>query len=90
MVPFSKGSSALTMPTAWRTEARLCWACLLYTSRQIMTIDRDVWQQEILSHEELFLKLYNRLPKELHFIRELTISSLWRAPEHWEVKRENA
>ena len=58
--------------------------------RQIMTIDRDVWQQEILSHEELFLKLYNRLPKELHFIRELTISSLWRAPEHWEVKRENA
>jgi phosphoenolpyruvate carboxykinase (GTP) len=51
---------------------------------ELMTVDRDAWMCEILSHEELFMKLYDRLPKELIFIRELTISSLWRAPEHWE------
>ena len=52
----------------------------------LMRIDREVWQQEILSHDELFFKLYDRLPKELIFIRELILSSLWRAPEHWEVQ----
>ena len=51
---------------------------------ELMTVNREAWMTEILSHEELFMKLYDRLPKELIFIRELTISSLWRAPEHWE------
>jgi phosphoenolpyruvate carboxykinase (GTP) len=50
---------------------------------ELMSIDRGAWQRELLSHEELFMKLYNRLPKELLFIRELTLSSLWRSPEHW-------
>jgi phosphoenolpyruvate carboxykinase (GTP) len=51
--------------------------------RELMTVDRDIWQRELLSHEELFMKLYDRLPKELLFIRELIISSLWRSPAHW-------
>lgn len=51
--------------------------------RELMAVDRLEWQHEILSHEELFIKLYDRLPKELIFIRELTLSSLWRSPEHW-------
>ena len=42
-----------------------------------MSIDQDLWKQEILSHEELFIKLYDRLPKELMFVRELLLSSLW-------------
>ena len=50
---------------------------------ELMSVDRDVWQQELLSHEELFAKLYDRLPKELLFIRELILSSLWRSEEHW-------
>ena len=53
-----------------------------------MTVDRDLWQQEILSHEELFIKLYDRLPKELLFIRELNLSSLWRSPQHWGAAEE--
>jgi phosphoenolpyruvate carboxykinase (GTP) len=39
---------------------------------------------EVISHEELFIKLYDRLPKELIFIRELILSSLWRSPGRWE------
>jgi phosphoenolpyruvate carboxykinase (GTP) len=50
---------------------------------QVMSIDRDTWQQEILLHEELFIKLYDRLPKELLSVRDLILSSLWRMPEHW-------
>jgi len=55
---------------------------------ELMSVDRDVWQQELLSHEELFVKLYDRLPKELLFIRELILSSLWRSPEHWGLSPE--
>jgi phosphoenolpyruvate carboxykinase (GTP) len=52
---------------------------------ELMSVDREEWNAEILSHEELFIKLYDRLPKELLSIRDLTLSSLWRSPEHWEV-----
>jgi len=54
----------------------------------LMSVDRDIWKQEILSHEELFIKLYDRLPKELIFIRELMLSGLWRSPEHWGLAPE--
>jgi phosphoenolpyruvate carboxykinase (GTP) len=29
--------------------------------------------------------LYDRLPKEMTFIRELLLSGLWRSPEHWDL-----
>jgi phosphoenolpyruvate carboxykinase (GTP) len=48
---------------------------------RVMSIDKELWKQEILSHEELFIKLYDRLPKELLSIRELLLSSLWSEPE---------
>ncbi len=54
----------------------------------LMSIDRDVWQQELLQHEELFLRLFDRLPKELTHIRELIRSSLWRSSEHWGLAPE--
>jgi phosphoenolpyruvate carboxykinase (GTP) len=51
----------------------------------LMAIDRGAWVGEVQSHDELFAKLYDRLPKELIFTRELILSSLWRSPEHWEI-----
>jgi phosphoenolpyruvate carboxykinase (GTP) len=54
---------------------------------ELMAIDRNQWVGEILSHEELFMKLYDRLPKELIFIRELMLSSLWRSPGHWDFDK---
>ena len=42
---------------------------------KIMTVDREPWKQELLSHEELFAKLYDKLPKEFYFMRELLLSA---------------
>jgi phosphoenolpyruvate carboxykinase (GTP) len=56
---------------------------------QVMTIDREKWKQEVLSHDELFVKLYDRLPKEMIFIRELILSALWRSPEKWNVPQDD-
>ena len=52
---------------------------------QAMSIDRDDWNREILSHDELFIKLNDRIPIEMRAIRDLTLSALWRSPEHWEM-----
>ncbi len=55
---------------------------------KLMEVDREAWKQEILSHEELFEKLYDRLPKEFVLMRELILSSLWRSPAKWELVHE--
>jgi phosphoenolpyruvate carboxykinase (GTP) len=44
---------------------------------EVMSVDRDQWSQEVLLHEELFIKLYDRLPKELRSIRDLLMSNLF-------------
>ena len=48
---------------------------------KVMHLDRDLWLKEIASHDDLFFKLYDRLPKEMTFIRELLVSNLWRSKE---------
>ena len=48
-------------------------------------LDREDWDREILSHDELFIKLNDRIPREMVAIKDLTLSSLWRSPEHWEM-----
>jgi phosphoenolpyruvate carboxykinase (GTP) len=52
---------------------------------ELESINREVWKKEIVSHEELFVKLYDRLPKEFLYMRQLILSALWRSPEHWEI-----
>ncbi|MCS7039468.1 MAG: phosphoenolpyruvate carboxykinase (GTP), partial [Anaerolineae bacterium] len=68
------------------------WTGLEHFTREqfnaLMAVDRREWIQEVLSHEELFLKLYDRLPKEMIFLRELLLSALWRSPEKWDLAPE--
>ncbi len=66
------------------------WTGLNFTQEdfnKVMTIDKEAWKNEILSHEELFIKLYDRLPKEVVAVRELLLSSLWSEPE-WMDRHE--
>ncbi|MFD3164168.1 phosphoenolpyruvate carboxykinase (GTP) [Herpetosiphon sp. NSE202] len=80
---------AIESPIGWMPRYQdLDWSGLNFSEEQfheLMSVDRDDWNKEILSHEELFIKLYDRMPKEFLSIRELILSSLWRSPEHWEA-----
>ena len=49
--------------------------------KEAMQISRDEWRREVLLHEELFEKLYDRLPKEFFHMRQLILSGLWRSPK---------
>lgn len=79
---------AVESPIGWMPRYEdMCWDGLDYSKEkfsELMAVDRQLWMIEILSHDELFMKLYDRLPKEMIFIKELMLSSLWRSPEHWE------
>ncbi len=55
---------------------------------QLMAIDRDAFQQEVASHDDLFVRLYDRIPKEIIFLRELILSALWRSPAQWGLAYE--
>ncbi len=60
------------------------WRGLDFSREQfesVMHIDRDLWLKEIAMHDDLFFKLYDRLPKEMTYMRELLVSNLWRSPE---------
>jgi phosphoenolpyruvate carboxykinase (GTP) len=66
----------------------LDWRGLDFSREQyaeVMSVDPELWRSEVMSHEVLFNKLYDRLPKEFGHMRELTLSKLWRVPQKWEV-----
>jgi phosphoenolpyruvate carboxykinase (GTP) len=66
----------------------LDWSGLDFSREQfheLMNVERSDWEREILSHEELFVRMYDRLPKEFLAIRELLLSNFWRSPDHWEL-----
>ena len=80
---------AVESPLGWMPHYEdIDWTGLEGLTREkfyeLMSVDRDVWKDEVISHEELFVKIYDRLPKEFLHIRELILSGLWRSPEHWE------
>jgi len=94
IVQRTKGrSSAVECPIGWRPRYRdICWDGMeSYTREQfneIMNVERELWKQELLGHEELFEKAYDRLPKEFFFMRELLLSALWRSPENYNLAPE--
>ncbi len=56
--------------------------------KELMAVDSEAWKAEVMSHQELFERLYDRLPKEFVLMRELILSSLWRTSEKWELASE--
>ncbi|MFO8030020.1 MAG: phosphoenolpyruvate carboxykinase (GTP) [Cyclonatronaceae bacterium] len=84
---------ALESPLGWMPRFKdLDWRGLEdFTEEEfndLMSVDSEIWKQEVLGHEELFSKLYDRLPKEFLFMRELLRSSLWRSPSKWGMEPE--
>jgi phosphoenolpyruvate carboxykinase (GTP) len=67
-------------PIGWvPTYGDIPWQGLAFAREkwdELMAIDRKAWLQEIIGHEEFFLGLHDRLPKELVYERELLICRL--------------
>ena len=84
--------AAIESPIGWMPRYEdLCWDGLDFpreTFLQLQTVDREQWKAELLSHRELFERLYDRLPQEFLWMRELVLSSLWRSPEQWSLEPE--
>jgi phosphoenolpyruvate carboxykinase (GTP) len=83
-------TGAVESPLGWMpTEGQIEWGGLDQSVRnnfrQAMRLDREDWVRELLLHEELFIKLYDRLPKEFVLRRELLLAALWRSPEQWSL-----
>ncbi len=85
-------AGAVESPIGWMpTYKDINWEGLDFTEEQfdeIMDIDREQWKHEVFGHEELFERMYDKLPKEFTFMRELLLSSLWRSPAKWELAPE--
>lgn len=85
-------TGAVESPVGWMPRYEdINWEGLDFSREQfenIMLVDRETWKQEVLSHDELFGRMYDKLPKEFIFMRELMLSSLWRSPEKWGMAPE--
>jgi phosphoenolpyruvate carboxykinase (GTP) len=77
-------ATAVESPLGWVPRYEdLDWRGLKFSKEQfdqVMQANREEWVQEIASHDDLFFKLYDRLPRELPAIRDLMLAALWRTP----------
>jgi phosphoenolpyruvate carboxykinase (GTP) len=80
-------TNAVESPIGWMPKYEdIDWRGLDFTREQfeqITAIDREEWKAEMLQHAELFERMYDQLPKEFIFMRELLLSGLWRSPKKW-------
>jgi phosphoenolpyruvate carboxykinase (GTP) len=53
--------------------------------RAVTSLDRDLWKTELLSHDELFAKLGDKLPAELLIRRKELESEIDKMPAQWNV-----
>lgn len=86
------GAGAVESPLGWMPRYEdINWDGLDFSKEDfhnLMTIDREPMKQELFGHEELFEKMYDKLPKEFFYMRELLLSALWRSPEKWKLQPE--
>ena len=87
-------AGAIETPIGWRPRHKdLNWEGLDFTQEQfkdIIRVENEAWKKEVSSHEELFEKMYDKLPKEFLFMRELLLSALWRSHHSWGLEPELA
>jgi phosphoenolpyruvate carboxykinase (GTP) len=88
------GAYAIESPLGWMPRYEdIDWTGLdgvdFERFSQLMEVDRELWKREVVSHEEFFIQLYDRLPKDFFFTRELLISRLWRSPERWHFHHDH-
>lgn len=60
------------------------WTGLDITTEQfdeLMTVDKKAWKQELLAQEELFMRLSERLPRELIMERQMLLARLNRSAD---------
>jgi phosphoenolpyruvate carboxykinase (GTP) len=85
-------ANAVESPIGWMPRyENMDWTGSDFTSEQfdkIMSIDREEWKKELVGHQELFERMYDKLPKEFLFMRQLLLSGLWRSPEQWNMEAE--
>jgi len=85
---------AVESPLGWMPRREdLPWEGLAFDPGvfyALMSVDRDRMMTEVRSHEELFDKFLDRLPKEFVYERELFKSRLWRSPPLWELAHERS
>ncbi len=79
-------------PIGWMPRREdIEWTGLDYAPKtfyDLMAVGREAGTVEARSHEELFDRFFDRLPKEFIFERELLRSRLWRSADQWELARE--
>jgi phosphoenolpyruvate carboxykinase (GTP) len=80
-------TGAVESPVGWRPRYRdIDWTGLENFTEEdfqkLIAIDRELWKQEIKSHDEFLEKAKDRLPREFDYMEELLLSALWRSPEH--------
>ncbi|MDX2118420.1 MAG: phosphoenolpyruvate carboxykinase (GTP) [Planctomycetota bacterium] len=84
---------AVESPLGWMPRYEdLEWKGLDFPAEsfyQLMSVGRDAGALEARSHEELFDRFLDRLPKEFVLERELLRSRLWRSPDRWELAHED-
>ncbi len=75
--------TAVENPIGWMPYYDdLTWTGLDFSRKnfdELMRIDQDAWRKEIMAHQEWFMLVYDKLPKEFYFMRELLLSTLLRA-----------
>ena len=88
----AKGGKAMGVesPIGWMPRYKdITWEGIEGFSKedftQAMSIDKSDWDKELLETDELFIKLYDRIPKEMMAIKSLMLSGMWRSPDHWEM-----
>ena len=83
-------ASAVESPLGWIPRYEdIDWTGLEMTKElynNLISVDRELWKKELVLQEELFIKLYDKLPKEFTSMRELLLAQLSRSPEKWTLK----